>query len=448
MHYFEVEELAAFNFLSDRNWESNLYELKRDQLFLVAEFLNLGLTTEVKKGHLLFEVVKAARRYKVEEMEKESNKEGEYADVEAAEESLEVGGDSRLEILREQARIKELEIKALELQAEERTKERAHELEVLKLQIVLKQGGGSNPGFAKGVAEEAKFNMFSALKLVPQFSEEDANEFFISFERIAKKLDWPRDMWTTLVQCRLIGKAQRVYNTLNEDLSSDYDSVKSIILKAYDLVPEAYRQKFRNLKKDSGVTYVEFARKKTQFLDEWLKSKEIDGYEKFKELVLAEEFKRHLSREMRVHLEELKIDSLQELAVSSDEYALTHKEEPLRNDNGQRKFLQTKVFDNQSSGRRFADNNNSGRFSSRRRNGSSSENSHSFVNSKFANKDLYEEKGAVSNQVKCYYCNKPGHVKSNCFARRRDLERNVQPIGLVTEEKSGRSRVENEKETK
>ncbi|XP_068213400.1 uncharacterized protein [Palaemon carinicauda] len=115
-------------------------------------------------------------------------------------------------------------------------------------------------------------------------------------------------MWTTLVQCRLKGKSQRVYNTLNEGLSSDYDSVKAIVLKAYDLVPEAYRQKFGNFKKNPDMTFVEFARKKEQFMDDWLKSKEVDTFGKLQELILTEEFKRSVSRELKIHLEELKID--------------------------------------------------------------------------------------------------------------------------------------------
>ena len=32
--------------------------------------------------------------------------------------------------------------------------------------------------------------------------------------------------------------------------SSDYEHVKEAILKAYDLVPDAYRQKFRNYMKN------------------------------------------------------------------------------------------------------------------------------------------------------------------------------------------------------
>ncbi len=42
--------------------------------------------------------------------------------------------------------------------------------------------------------------------------------------------------------------------------SDDYDEVRQAVLKAYELVPEAYRQQFRSEKIRSGQTYVDFAR--------------------------------------------------------------------------------------------------------------------------------------------------------------------------------------------
>ncbi|XP_069192928.1 protein enabled homolog [Procambarus clarkii] len=50
--------------------------------------------------------------------------------------------------------------------------------------------------------------------------------------------------------------------------SSDYDAVKKVVLKAYQLVPEAYRQKFRNLKKTSEHTFTEFANIKERLFQE------------------------------------------------------------------------------------------------------------------------------------------------------------------------------------
>ena len=47
----------------------------------------------------------------------------------------------------------------------------------------------------------------------------------------------------------IIGKAREIYTQLTVEQSSSYDTVNELILKAYELVPEAYRQTFRNCKK-------------------------------------------------------------------------------------------------------------------------------------------------------------------------------------------------------
>ena len=68
-----------------------------------------------------------------------------------------------------------------------------------------------------------------------------------------------------------------------------YETVKELILKGYELVPEAYRQKFRNCKKDSNQTH----KGKEQLFDRWCCSKKIDqNYDTLRQLMLVEEFKR------------------------------------------------------------------------------------------------------------------------------------------------------------
>ena len=44
------------------------------------------------------------------------------------------------------------------------------------------------------------------------------------------------------------------------------DCVKELTLRAYELVPEAYRQKLRNSRKENYQTHVELARTKEQYL--------------------------------------------------------------------------------------------------------------------------------------------------------------------------------------
>ena len=74
--------------------------------------------------------------------------------------------------------------------------------------------------------------------------------------RVAQNLRWPIDQ---LLQSVLKGKAQETYTAL---AISDYNCVKNAILNAYELVPEAYHQKFRNYYKQESQTHVEFAHEK------------------------------------------------------------------------------------------------------------------------------------------------------------------------------------------
>ena len=72
------------------------------------------------------------------------------------------------------------------------------------------------------------------------------------------------------------------------DKASDYDSVKLLILKGYELVPGACRQKFCNQEKENSETYVEFARTKEQLFDRWCSSQKIEeSYDRLRQLILV-----------------------------------------------------------------------------------------------------------------------------------------------------------------
>ena len=77
------------------------------------------------------------------------------------------------------------------------------------------------------------------------------------------------------MQSVIIGKAREIYTQLTLEQSSSYDTVKELILKAYELVPDAYRQKFRNCKKENEQTHVEYAITKEQLFDRWCSSKKV-----------------------------------------------------------------------------------------------------------------------------------------------------------------------------
>ena len=92
------------------------------------------------------------------------------------------------------------------------------------------------------------------------------------FEKVAISLKWPEDVWTVLQQSVFVGKAQEVYSALPVEHSARYQTVRAAVLKAYEQVPEAYRQKFRNSTEDDRQTYVEFAHEKERLFDRWCTS--------------------------------------------------------------------------------------------------------------------------------------------------------------------------------
>ena len=139
-----------------------------------------------------------------------------------------------------------------------------HELELKKLELVEKLG--SRP---TGTSSSSTFDITKHIMLVPPFQEVEVDKYFLHFEKVAENLKWPKDYWNMLLQSVIMGKAREFYTQLPVQQASNYDSVKQLILKGYELVPEAYRQRFRNCEKESKQTYVEFARTKEQLFDGW-----------------------------------------------------------------------------------------------------------------------------------------------------------------------------------
>ncbi len=94
----------------------------------------------------------------------------------------------------------------------------------------------------------SEFDISKQISLVPSFRESEVDTYFTVFECIATTLQWPKNIWPLLLQCKLLRKPQKVCSTLTLEQSLDYDAIKVAVLCAYELVPEAYRQKFRRQK--------------------------------------------------------------------------------------------------------------------------------------------------------------------------------------------------------
>lgn len=170
---------------------------------------------------------------------------------------------------------------------------------------------------------ENRFDLSSCLRIMPKFNPDDVDVFFDAFEKVATELDWPKEKWPVLVQSAFVGKAQEAYAALDVVQSTDYKVIKKVVLQAYEIVPEGYRQRFRSLRRKPGETFLELARQQEGTLDRWLRSSESDTYASLKELVLLEQFKSSVPRPVEMYLNSQNVTDLRQAALLADSYELT-----------------------------------------------------------------------------------------------------------------------------
>lgn len=379
-----------------------LDQLKKDDLVLLAQGLEIPFRVSMKKQTI--------KNLIIDEMVNL-----EYFGHEALNKKVQEEDLLKLKQMEMDYELKKLQ---LEIEREERQRERElrQELELRKLEVDREiEIEKTKHGFQSNTNSSPKSERFDAAKnmrLVPTFAEKAVDKYFPQFEKIAENLKWPRPIWPTMLQSVLTGKAAEIYSALSIEQCSDYDIVKSEILKAYELVPEAYRQKFRSYRKFESQTYVEFAREKEDLLDKWLTSKKVDkSFDRLRQLILLEEFKNSVHFDLKTYLNDKEIDCLRDAAIASDNYNLTHK----------KSFRGPSVGGVQGRDNAFK-NQSTASTDGTERKISSTVKPASVPVSSSAVSDSFEKKS-----LSCAYCKKPGHLISECFKLQRRKERDSKP---------------------
>ena len=195
----------------------------------------------------------------------------------------------------------------------------------------------------------------------------------------------------------------------SREVGTDFEKLRQVILieefkrcVCDDIKTYLDEQKVENLAKA-----VKFAHEKEVYFDRWCNSREVGtDFEKLRQVILIEEFKRCVCDDIKTYLDEQKVENLAKAAAFADDYALTHKST----------FNKTKSF-------------------------GPAKKSYPEVGKKSENvpPEKSSDKGQTSNQTVskdrkprsfapvCHYCKKLGHVMSDCLLLKKRREKEATP---------------------
>ena len=315
----EADSVAVINAKSEarqKEMEKEL-ELEEQRLVTEKELAKQKFDADEIRFKETIDADEKIRISEAENAEKIRAHELENERLKQASEQLRIKSDHERQKLLDQAEIDLSRQKAAQIQAEMEMSKARHQ------QSMNSRVDQSDRSHYE--ARDRGFDVSRALRLVPIFSEDDLDSFFTNFEHNASTMGWPEDKLTILLTANLKGKASIAYSNMEPVDKISYCKVKAAILAAYEEVPESYRQRFRNLRKKDSETYIEFSRNKSRSFDKWIRSREITEYNQLRNLILVEEFKDNIPKNVKVHLDDLEVIDVDVCARKADEYNVTHK---------------------------------------------------------------------------------------------------------------------------
>ncbi|KAL0147780.1 hypothetical protein M9458_056923, partial [Cirrhinus mrigala] len=208
---------------------------------------------QFKSGELTFEQQKQLLRIEMDiELEKKKleldQKKLEFEQFKLAKEQEMLA--KRLEQENEQKRLEVQENEKDRLLELEKLKDKERERDVERTRLRLLSEGKIDRNTSTG-----KSDLAGMIRFLPKFNEREPDIFFSLFENIATDRDWDDEDKTVLLQTVLVGCAQEAFVALAPAERKKYNTVKQAVLKCYALVPEAYRQRFRNWRKGKARQY-------------------------------------------------------------------------------------------------------------------------------------------------------------------------------------------------
>ncbi|GFV50579.1 transposon Tf2-6 polyprotein [Trichonephila clavipes] len=177
----------------------------------------------------------------------------------------------------------------------------------VELQTAKNKALSLNPA-AKVEDKQFETNIENMIKSIRTLSlpvptrSESFNLFFQSLERafLTKKIN---DEYKSEILINLLGeRAHNVLLYIKEEELNDYEKLKSIVLREFQLTPRECLNSFKNAVKSSGETYIQFAARSTANFQYYCSLRKVNSFESLCDLIISDKLFETLNKETATHI--------------------------------------------------------------------------------------------------------------------------------------------------
>ncbi|GFX28997.1 integrase catalytic domain-containing protein [Trichonephila clavipes] len=138
-----------------------------------------------------------------------------------------------------------------------------------------------------------------ALSLNPAAKVEE-KQFETNIENMIKKIN---DEYKSEILINLLGeRAHNVLLYIKEEELNDYEKLKSIVLREFQLTPRECLNSFKNAVKSSGETYIQFAARSTANFQYYCSLRKVNSFDSLCDLIISDKLFETLNKETATHI--------------------------------------------------------------------------------------------------------------------------------------------------
>ena len=333
---------------------------------------------------------------------------------------------------------KELKESEMQLQSKQMHEIESRKIELMDAELQLKK--------ASAFREEERKKESLSLKSRPKppyFDEkhDDFESYLFRFEQHAMAVGWKESEKASMLADCLKGRALQFYfELMSIDPTTDYDKVKTHLLKRFQCTEEGFREKFRSSRPEVTDTFPAYFDRMRRYFFRWIDLAGVEkNFDKLVDLVLKEQMFSACSLNLVTFLKESEVTACEDLVRLAERYREAHRTESLARTVAE--GVCANVADVQSSsqgrggprGRGYTFYRRPGRGHNQVQGGGSSplqQGQPSGRGGATPSHTPSTPRSGKGGKLKCYWCESTGHSMLDCPEKRKYLKGVVENAGI------------------